>query len=316
MLRKPSSIADVSSFGKAHRLRRPRLLVLLAAACAPLAFIAASAPASIQDDPVMAQESREARVAREAVEARQAPEDLRLIEATMPALSRCVPPPPDLDAWYPFDGNGVDLILGMNAVPSGPVAFPNAVVLRGARLVAANSFLSIAPGPVLNQGLGDFSIDMWLYVPSAWLPGPHPVRTLVDKRVNVGGSIRGYSLYVYNSRLGFQLGDGTFSNYGQPTNSQPLTAGWNHIAVTVDRDNPQGVVFYRNGAVTATNNPTNHQGNLDNNSPTLIGRNVFGHGGPSTNAIFDEVEFFDRVLQPGEVAGIFRAGRSGKCKPR
>jgi hypothetical protein len=155
---------------------------------------------------------------------------------------------------------------------------------------------------------------MWLFVPSHWLPGPHPVRTLIDKRSNAGG-YRGYSLYIYNSRLGLQLADGVHTNYGQPATSPPLTAGWNHIAVTVDRDNTKGIVFYRNGAITGTENPTNRQGNLDNKAPTLIGRNAFGDGGTSEKAIFDEIEFFDRVLQPGEVKTIFAAGKAGKCKP-
>jgi hypothetical protein len=151
-------------------------------------------------------------------------------------------------------------------------------------------------------------------VPKAWLPGPHPVRTLIDKRVKTGSGHIGYSLYVYNSRLGFQLADGTHTNYGQPAASTPLSAGWNHIAVTIDRDNTKGVVFYRNAAITGTADPTGRQGNLNNNAPTLIGRNAFGDGGDSMNGVFDEIEFFDRVLQPTEVKAIFAAGRAGKCK--
>jgi Concanavalin A-like lectin/glucanases superfamily len=287
------------------------LFFLLAVACSATMFAASSAPA--QDEPQMAPETRAGRVAREALEAQAAPDDARAMQATLPVPGRCVPPPPDLDAWYPFDGNGNDLILGKNATPNGPVSFPGAVVQRGA-LLSANAFLTIAPGPVLNQGLGDFSIDFWLFVPKAWLPGPHPVRTLIEKRVNAGGT-RGYSLFVYNSRLGLQLADGSPTNYGQPGTSPVLTPGWNHVAVTVDRDNPSGITFYRNAAATANGNPTNRQGNLDNNAPTLIGRNAFGDGGPSTGAVFDEVEFFDRVLQPGEIKAIYAAGRAGKCKP-
>lgn len=247
-------------------------------------------------------------------EAQAAAEDVRTLQATLPAPGRCVPPPPDMDAWYPFDGNGNDLILGKNATAVGPVGFPAAVVQRGGQLNGTTSHFSIAPGPVLNQGLGDFSIDMWLFVPREFLPGPHPVRTLVDKRTNAGG-VRGYSLYIYNSRLGFQLADGAHTNYGQPASSTPLTPGWNHIAVTIDRDNSKGIVFYRNAVITGTGDPTGRQGNLDNKAATLIGGNSFGDGGTSAKAIFDEVEFFDRVLQPAEVKMIFAAGRAGKCKP-
>ncbi|MFL6844687.1 MAG: LamG-like jellyroll fold domain-containing protein [Allosphingosinicella sp.] len=290
------------------RMPRRRLAgaswLALAAVGLPLA---AMSPASLAQERAAAQAPAARAIAPDA----QGAVDL---QATLPPPGKCVAPPPDMDAWYPFDGNGNDLILGKNATASGSVTFPGAVVQQGGLLLAPNSYFSIAAGPVLNQGLGDFSIDMWLYVPPHWLPGPHPVRTLIEKRTNAAGNARGYSLFVYNSRIGLQLGDGTFTNYGQVPASAALTPGWNHIAVTVDRDNPKGIVFYRNAAITDTGDPTNHQGNLDNTSPTLIGRNAFGDGGTSERAIFDEIEFFDRVLQPAEIKAIYGAGRAGKCK--
>lgn len=278
-----------------------------------LALALAGTPLLAVGPASLAQEPARVAGAAAAIELQPAADDSRSVQATLPPPGRCVPPPPDMDAWYPFDVDGTDLILGKNATAVGGTSIVGAVVQRGGLLTAPTGYFSIAPGPVLNQGLGDFSIDMWLFVPGHWLPGPHPVRTLVEKRTNSSGS-RGYSLFVYNSRLGLQLGDGTFANYGQPGTSLPLTAGWNHIAVTVDRDNPKGIVFYRNAAITGTGDPTNHQGNLDNTAPTLLGRNAFGDGGTSEKAIFDEVEFFDRVLQPAEVKMIFAAGRAGKCK--
>ncbi|MEA3050364.1 MAG: hypothetical protein QOG84_2200 [Sphingomonadales bacterium] len=282
----------------------------LASGASSLAMAAIGASLLVTASPGRAQERTAAPAAQAG--AQDAGDEARALQPTLPP-GQCVPPPPDMDAWYPFDGNGTDLILGKNAVASGSVSYQAAVVQKGGLLVTPSSYYSIAPGPVLNQGLGDFSIDMWLFVPSHWLPGPHPVRTLIDKRANAGG-VRGYSLYVYNSRIGFQLADGSSTNYGQTAASAVLTPGWNHIAVTVDRDNPRGVVFYRNAAITGTGDPTGRQGNLDNNAPTLIGRNAFGDGGTSEKAVFDEIEFFDRVLQPSEVKMIYAAGHAGKCK--
>lgn len=231
---------------------------------------------------------------------------------TLPPPGHCVAPPPDMVAWYPLDGNGNDLILGKNATAVGTVGYPGAVVQRGGQLTTDASYFSIAPGPVLNQGLGDFSIDLWLYVPPQWHDVPAPHRTLIDKRTSDGsGSVRGYALYLIYRRLGIQLGDGNYSNFGS---KDELATGWNHVAVSVDRDNPQGIVFYRNGAPNGIENPTARQGNLDNGSPTLLGRNVFGHDLRSTGAVLDEIEFFDRVLQPTEVKMIFAAGPAGKCK--
>lgn len=306
-------LSSLSGVGK----RRPRLALSLLAACGVAAL---AAPASIAQDPPadeavevpMAAEVREARRTREAQEAPAVREESALMVSTLSPLlpaPRCVPPPPDMDAWYPLDGNGADLILGKNAAPVA-VSFVGAVVLRGARLPASGSALSVPNGPVLNQGLGDFSIDMWLFVPPQWHASPLSVRTLIDKRTNAGG-VRGYSMFYYNRRLGFQLADGVHSNF---LSAGQLTPGWNHVAVSVDRDNPQGIVFYRNGAPIGTANPTGRQGNLDNSSATLFGRNVFGHGAPSTGAVLDEIEFFDRVLRPAEVRSIAGAGRAGKCK--
>jgi hypothetical protein len=300
------------------RPRRNRLSLSLLAACGAAALAASASPAQNQPDAEAAEvpaaaEAADARRAREAQEAPAAREEAALMSSTLPAPApavRCVAPPPDMDAWYPLDGNGVDLILAKNAAPAG-VLFVPAVVLRGARLLTPASFLTVPNGPVLNQGLGDFSIDLWLYVPPQWHAFPLSVRTVIDKRTSTGGT-RGYSMFYYNRRLGFQLADGAHSNFlsvGQ------LAPGWNHVAVSVDRDNPQGIVFYRNGAPIGTANPTGRQGNLDNSSPTLFGRNVFGHGAPSTGAVLDEIEFFDRVLRPVEVRSIAAAGRAGKCKP-
>lgn len=280
-----------------------------------LALACATGPAAAQDDapPPDAQPAARGVPLGAAVQINNA-DDARALQATLPIPGRCVPPPPDMDAWYPFDGNGNDLILGKNAVVSGPVGWPGAVVSRGMQFLSPATVATVAPGPVLNQGYGDFSIDFWLFVPRQWTATAHPVRTLIEKRTSAGG-VTGYSVFLYNSRLGLQLASGGHTNYGG--GSPPLTAGWNHVAITVDRDDPRGIVFYRNASVTGTGNPTAYQlRNLDNTAPVLFGRNAFGDGGPSTGAILDEVEFFDRVLRPGEVRDIFGAGRAGKCKPR
>lgn len=233
------------------------------------------------------------------------------------AQAACLPPPPGLAAWYPFDGNGTDLILGNTAAPTGAISYPAAMVQRGLR-VTSTGFMAIPARPEVNQGLGDFSIDFWLYVPKAWITKPTLLRTLIDKRVALisqnSGQYAGYSIYVVNRRLGLQLSHGAPINFGQTAPAPMLTEGWNHVAVTVDRDNTLGLLFYRNGVITATANPTSRTGNLNNNAATLVGHNVFNHGATSTEAAFDELEFFHRVLQPAEVAAIFQAGPDGKCK--
>jgi Concanavalin A-like lectin/glucanases superfamily len=224
-----------------------------------------------------------------------------------PQVHACVPPPPDMDAWYPMDGTGADLVLSKNAVPSGPVSYFAGMV--GPAVNLANRYLTIAAGPVLNEGLGDFSIDAWVYVS----PSDSGLRPLLDKRTGTTvDNVRGWAMFTSSGHLGLQLGDGSgFTNYAD---GRTLSgSGWRHLAVTVDRDNPQGLRFYINGVGGALINPTARQGSLDNTSPTFVGRNALG-GAITPNLRIDEVEFFDRALAGWEIASIYGAGSYGKCK--
>ncbi|HEX4693738.1 LamG-like jellyroll fold domain-containing protein [Sphingomonas sp.] len=217
----------------------------------------------------------------------------------------CVPPPPDMDAWYPMDGTGNDLVLGNNAVASGGYTWPAGEVAASVRL--ANGYMSVAPGPVLNEGLGDFSIDTWINVNTGELAG---IKSLFDKRIQNSSGVHGWAFFLYSGKLGVQLADGAYGNY---LDNRTLSPGWHHIAVTVDRDNPQGIRFYIDGVPGAPQNPTAHQGNLDNPKPTLFGRNALDNS-QTPSLQLDEVEFFDRVVGTSEVAAIFAAHAAGKCK--
>jgi hypothetical protein len=215
----------------------------------------------------------------------------------------CLPPPPDMDAWYPMDGDGTDLILGKNATISGAVGFPPGVVAQAADF--QGGYMSVPSGPVLNEGKGDFSIDAWANAAF----GSSSTFYILDKRT-LGTSVRGWSLMVLNGHLLLQLADGSYGNYIDNRVIPPLA--WRHLAVTVDRDNPQGIVFYIDGVPGTPLDPTSHQNSLDNTSATYFGRHA--NGGVSTAIGLDEVEMFDRALAPGEVASIYNAGHAGKCK--
>lgn len=231
---------------------------------------------------------------------------LSALVTCQPHLQTCRPPFPDMVAWYPMDTNFHDRILGNNAVATGAVAHYNPGHVDRS-VIMGNGYLTIPSGPLLNQGLGDFSINLWVFVdPTDY----SALRTYVDKRGSGLPGIRGWSLFTYNGKLGLQLADGGYANF---IDSRTLQIGWRHIAVTIDRDNPQGIQFYIDGAAGTPQDPTGRQGNLDNPGPTYLGRsfdsNVF-----SGFRRLDEVQFFDRVLRPLEIAAIFEAGVAGTCK--
>jgi concanavalin A-like lectin/glucanase superfamily protein len=154
---------------------------------------------------------------------------------------------------------------------------------------------------MLNLGRGPFSVDAWIHV------GPTSSGTLLDKRVgNVGWSI----FLSPGRRLALMLANGSSSSY---IDSRTMPVGWHHIAVTVDRDDPTGIRFYVDGLPGTVADPRPRAGNINNNGPFYIGRNALT-AVAATDILMDEIDLFDRVLQPWEIASIYNAGFWGKCK--
>jgi hypothetical protein len=181
--------------------------------------------------------------------------------------------------------------------------------------VAAGDGVEVRDAGNLNLGAAasagaDLSIDAWIATSST-----ARVLPIVDKRSGASGSqATGYTLFLFEGRLAFQLGDGTFFNYISPSSLPDLWDGtWHHVAVTVDRTSATGGSLYVDGAVVLTFDPTNRPGSLENRESLFIGRHA---GTPSTSFIglVDEVEIFNRALTAGEVLSIFTAGAAGKCK--
>jgi hypothetical protein len=236
-----------------------------------------------------------------------------LTQCAPPPLPGCVQPPPDLDAWFPFDGNGTDRVMGLTSTQSGAVSYSGGKVAWG--MFFNGGSLSTPDSPVLDQGVGDFSVDAWVYVPQGWISAPAVIRSLLDKR---SGS-RGYGVFLYQNRPALQLadggGNGGFTNYFSTSPTLQITSvGWHHLTVTVDRDNPHGLVFYVDGASGPPMNPTARQGDLANTSSLFFGKNALDGTSNVVNGGLDEVELFDRVLTAAEVASLYAAGAAGKCK--
>jgi hypothetical protein len=175
------------------------------------------------------------------------------------------------------------------------------------RFDGATSFISIPDAPAINFGTGNFSIDLWLRTGV----NSRAVRSILDKRDF--GPV-GYHLALYRGLLVLQLADSAgYTNYG--SNLFVANNQWNHVAVTVDRTKPAGILFYLNGVQgTVTGDPTSHQGSLSNTVPLILGARSAAFPGAFWRGDLDEMELFDRVLRPDEIKAIADAGTSGKCK--
>jgi hypothetical protein len=232
----------------------------------------------------------------------------------------CYGPPQvsNMVAWFPFDEttgtNATNLIAGSgNGTLIGGPTHPPGIVAGALNFDGINDYVQAPSTSLTNLGAGNFSIDAWIRLPTN---APNSVIAILDKRDPSTGI--GYNFWLSYKRLGIQLADNSgFTNYTSVPIPSLTDNLWHHVAVTVRRNSAAGIRWYHNGASLAaqTNNPTNRQGSLTNNSPLRIGTQTASS--PLSGWFkgdIDELEIFNVVLNPGEVLGLYNAGTFGKCK--
>lgn len=247
------------------------------------------------------------------------PVSLRLALPLVP----CTPPPPQMAAWWPLDETSGVTAADIAGFPTngahvnGPA--PVAGKVAGALgFDGVNDYVQVANHASLNFGTGNLSIDAWIRTSAT-----SGIQLIVDKRVEAA-STQGYSFFIGNGMLGFQLAQGggssicstaptsSCTNYG--SGAFVADGQWHHVAVTVERGSTTGGRFYVDGLPVATFDPTIRPGSLTNTSPLRLGSRSSTVTGLWRGAL-DEVELFPRVLTAMEVRRIFLAGSAGKCKP-
>jgi uncharacterized repeat protein (TIGR01451 family) len=235
-------------------------------------------------------------------------------------VTGCVTPPANMTAWWPFDEPSGTTANDLAGVPNngtlvnGPTHI--AGMVGGAlRFDGVNDHVTVADHAELNFGTGDLSIDAWIRT-----TGTTDILPIVDKRATVGNLPRGYTLFLFNGRLAFQLADavGTgFTNY--ISNASVNDGNWHHVAVTVQRTGGSpSLILYVDGMPAPGGTFTNPRtGNLTNTAQLWIGRRIPVPGAQAARYFIgdiDEVELFNRALSQQEIQAIFQAGSAGKCK--
>jgi hypothetical protein len=225
----------------------------------------------------------------------------------------CVPPPPGLVAWWPMDGNPLDLWASHNPSATNAISFVAGKVGPGVTF-GAGGYIDIPHSAALaNQ---QFTIDAWVKPQG---PGPNDDfwgSVIVQKGLppptgytNVPISLGWSDQY---KRFVFTFGNMSVERIASNPNFPP--GQWYHVAATYD-----GSTFklYVNGALeaqmalvkTILYSPA---------IPWTIGSTaapISAVGYPRTfNGVIDEVEIFNRALSQVEIQAIYQAGPGGKCK--
>ena len=228
--------------------------------------------------------------------------------------SRCGTPPRHLVGWWPLDEtsgpNAKDLCAGNDGTWVGTHQSNNGWVRNSLSFPYPSSYVQVAPqNTLLNLGTGDFTVEAWIRSTNQ----DNGVRTIIDKR-DIPSSYRGVSLFLYNRKLGAQVGDG--AGYNNWVSTTPiLTDGlWHQVALAIDRDNPNGGRLYVDNVAVTSFNPTGRQGNISNPAtPLRIGDAT--QDGPTTfKGDIDEVEIFNAALSQAEIASLFHGLSAGQCE--
>jgi len=241
-------------------------------------------------------------------------------------VTGCVTPPANMTAWWPLDetsgttANDLAGVANNGTHVNGPT--PTSGIVAGAlRFDGVNDHVRVPDHAELDVGTGDFTLDAWVRTTAA-----QGVVVLVDKRS--GPTPLGYSLFLGNGRLGFQMANGVGSstcaatptpgvscvNYGSPTSTLVADGQWHHVAAVVDRANAtSGVRLYVDGVQVFSGAPLG--GNLDNASDLYMGVRTPGQGGGGVfPGDLDEGELIKRALTLQEIQALFQARSAGKCK--
>jgi len=224
----------------------------------------------------------------------------------------CVPPPANLVAWWPGDGNPNDIVGGRNGTLVNGATFASGLVAQAFSFNGA-SWVEVPDDPIWTLGSSDFTVDLWVKFNA--LSGRDPFIGHDEGGGELNKWIFWYDVSGHDKlggtpALRFHINSPHPSPVPFPHDPvvapwSPLLGRWYHVAVTRG-----GITYalYIDGVQVATDTSTFVI--PDPNFPLTIGRAE----GFLLNGSVDELEIHSRALSAVEISQIFAAGTAGKCK--
>jgi hypothetical protein len=238
---------------------------------------------------------------------------------------QCVLPPAGMVDWWTFDETSGTmaqdiggLVNNLGSHINGPTPVPG-VVAGALSFNGINDYVEVPDHTELNFGTcildvaEPMTIDLWMKtnLPATQLGPNSGLRTILDKRVM--NPLSGYSLFIYQGRLGFQMNGvnyiapSTGPNYVNIADNQ-----WHFIAVSLPmcRGLGGGFLYVDGQSVLGLPRGTGFSNtaklNIGRRDP-LFGPNDYFRG------VLDELEIFKNSLTANDLYVIFAAGSHGKC---
>ncbi len=234
----------------------------------------------------------------------------------MSAGASCFPPPPGLVSWWPADGNANDLAGTNNGTLHSP-ATANATGYVGTAFGfdGTNAYVQVPDTTSLRPT--NLTIEAWVKFTSLNSAGsggsPAGDQYIVFKQNTRTSDFEGFDLS--KTRIGsgdvFQFLISSSSGQAVPINSVTLisTNTWYHVAAI------RGTNFMQLWVNGHLENQTNITFAQDyGNYPLYFGTSGQTSWDHKLYGALDEVSIYNRALTSNEVAQIYAAGPSGKCR--
>ena len=192
-------------------------------------------------------------------------------------------------AWWPFDGNGLDMSEnGRHSTPTNTFSYTSGKINQAIRIVGLNGNTGghILIPYISNIEGGDFSITLW---------------------------VKEEQMHYFHGQYYIQFGSfASFGNtqgytFGNSTDSTIQRNQWNHIAFVFGSSTKIG---FLNGAIALSSSWDRPTSNSFTNS--AIGKHWWENGQESATRItgqFDDVRIYDRALSAEEVQALYNLGQ-------
>jgi hypothetical protein len=246
------------------------------------------------------------------------------LHATPVVAQRQANVPCGLVSWWPLDGTAADIQGGntgavVTTSGAGAGAFVPAMVGTGWKSTEGSLVIIRNNASLDVSKFGGFTIDFWIRI------GQINDRNMIIVWKGVQStdvtspyyvSVRGTNASDGPGAPGtiyFSISDGTKAQFVASNVSLPTNI-FKHVTVTSDRKN---LAIYVDG-ILALDHLAAQQVQPGASAANL---QIGGSGVPANffDGIIDEVELFDRALDPvpqSEIMAIYRAGSAGKCRQR
>lgn len=215
------------------------------------------------------------------------------------AVTVCTPTPVGLVAWWPLDGNFLDIQSNNLSSPTGGYTFGTGEVRGALDLDGQTGYFTADTVP---DPTDSFTFDAWVF----WRGGTGTQQYIVAREN--GDSSESYALQVDDTgKLLFLMAENSphpRTGFLQGVLKKNV---WQHVAMTFSGET--GIAtLHVNGARLLRFRSERDFGNF----PISFGG---FHGSQTFNGLIDEIEIFDRALNSDEILDIFLAGSYGKCRP-